>query len=375
MSENSARFSVETIEAIRLRPAMYVGDTTQRGLHALAAELVNDGVAEVASGFGTQIAVTLHEDGSVEIEDDGRPIATTPLESFGGRMLFEVAFQDIVIGARLRGPQPVVVGNDGLNRIGFTPVNALSEWLHVESGDGNSIWNSEYWRGIPTGQPARRDGDWTGLRIRFLPDHEVFQTIEFSGEWLRRRFIDLAGLRGGLPIRFRNVPENSDELIQFNDGVASLVRLLAGDSKSHYDEIPTVQCRTDDFRLDVAFQHTNSQEMKIRSFVNAVESLEGGTHCTGFKRGLTRAVNQSLKNCSLERVIDGKQLSRGLRAIVSIWVDDPTFEGPTKTRFGHSAVEGTVESIVYRGLLEYFAREPEVLKQIANTGRCLGDAR
>ena len=276
-----------------------------------------------------------------------------------------------MIGACFRGPRDRRIGTGGLHGIGFPAVNALSEWLHAESANGSSVWRSEYLRGAVSQPPIQCHGDWTGMRVRFLPDAEIFSSIEFSPETIRARLIDLAGLWRGLRFDFCDLRTNTVERIEFSDGVRSLVRLMNELSTPCCDQIPFIHHESQDFRLDVAIQHTNKPQSNVQSFVNAVRTPDGGSHCTGFNSGFTRAVNQSLKDSSIERVAQERELAKGLTAVVSIWVDDPSFEGPTKTRFKNSAIQGTVESAVYRGFLDYFTHHPDVLDAISARTQCL----
>ena len=332
MAEIDRREPLETVDAVRLRPAMYIGDVSSYGLHNMAFAVLDDCVSEVVNGNGTAVAVTLYPDGSIEFVDDGRPYPTTPLKPFNGLSNFEVAFQEIVIGAQHRGPRSWGAGHGGSHEIGLTPVNALSEWLHAESSDGCTATLTKYERGTCNSPMTKKPSDETGLRVRFRPDREIFRVTDFSAERIRSRLTDLAAIWPSLKLSLRDRrAESNDEIFDFADGVRSLVRIMNTDAPVRYERIFTVSQASEVFRIDVAFQHSNDASEKIRSFVNSIMTYEGGTHLTGFRSGLTRAVNAALKQQAIDRSITGNDLSRGLTAVISLWVDDPRFEGPTKT--------------------------------------------
>lgn len=361
MAERNEIVLLDTINGIRLRPAMYVGDTTVRGVHALVFGVLDDCVSEVVSGFGSHVSVTIHHDESIEISDDGRPFPTQPLTAFGGWSNFEFAFQEFVLGAQHRGPRPWRIGCGGLYGVDLTTANALSAWLQAESCNGRVGTLSEYERGVCRTRMTQRPADRTGLRVRFLPDREIFQVIDFSADRIRSRMTDLAGMWPGLTLTFRDHRTDEEERFEFPDGVATLVQLIDPTTPSWYERVFAVSKASEDFRLDVALEHVKGTNEKIRSFVNSIQTLEGGTHVAGFRSGLTRAVNSGLRRLSVDRSVSGDELSRGLRAVVSLWVDDPAFEGPTKTRFAYSAIRGTVESVVYHSLVEQFTNDPRTL--------------
>lgn len=196
---------LDTVNAVRLRPAMYVGDTTVRGIHQMVGEVLDECLGEVVSGFGTEIFVTLHCDGSVEIADNGRPFPTVPLEAFGGRSNFEVAFQESVIGAQHRGPRAWRVGCEAWFGQGIlVAVSALSEWLHAESSDGQTTTRTEYSRGVCKVPMERFRTDRTGLRVRFLPDRDIFKVPDFSADRIRSRMTDVAGMWPGIKLTFQD---------------------------------------------------------------------------------------------------------------------------------------------------------------------------
>lgn len=346
------------IRGVRKRPAMYVGDTQARGLHQLAFDVFDECVEELLSGFGTHIAVRLHLDGSLEVSDDGRTISLQPLAEFDGRSLFQVLFTRVEVGPNYRGPRHWRVGTRVFG-IGFFVDNALSEWFIAEMGDGSTTTRLQFERGEPVGELRQTSSPFLGLRVHFKPDASIFADFRFRQVSLVTRLIELTGLNQGITIDF--VDEATAELatIQFASGVADFVRLLNRHRSPSYGDVLSVSHSSPEFRLDVAMQHVNEAQCCAVPYVNTILNDDGGTHWIGFRAGLTKAMQKAFADDSSVQ-IDGPSLLRGLTAVVSIWLDDPIFEGPTRSKFAQTAIRGTVESLVYREFSRLFAANPEL---------------
>jgi DNA gyrase subunit B len=355
------------IEGMRLRPEMYVGCTTSQGLHHLIWELVGDSLGEVASAFATHVRVILHTDGSVEVQDDGRPFPTHPMPSRDGQSFLEFRLTEMTVGARTgpRGERPWIVGAGGLHGCGICFVNALSESFHFATGDGERVTQISFERGKLSQRLQATPGQWRGCRIRFKPDPQIFPCVTFSRDTLAERLSQLAAMVPSGRLELIDEVSGSSTEWCYPNGVAGYVSSINADLSPIYEAPIAIQYANENFRLDVALQHVRESKRRTWAFVNTIYNLEGGTHWTGFRRGLKKAVNDCLKDAGLKRIADASRLLRGMTAVVSIWVDDPMFEGPTRTKFQFAAIEGTVASIVYHGVKAYLSEHPDVLCAIA----------
>lgn len=351
------------IRGIRKRPAMYVGDTSTRGLHQMAFEVFDESLEELLNGFGTRMVVRLHSDGSLEVSDDGRSVPLHPLPEFDGKSRFEILFTRYEIGKNYRGPRHWRVGAGGLFGVGLVPTNALSEWLTAETGDSSVTTQVRFEQGQRVGKLTQTPSAFHGLQVHFKFDDSIFKDSCFCQRRLVTRLIELTALNPGIKVHFTDEVATESAMIEFNDGVSDLVRLMNRGLTPAYNDVLTVSHSSPDFRLDVALQHVEESRSCTIPFVNTIVTLEGGTHWIGFRAGLTKAVQHALSDES-NIAVDGRTLLRGLTAVVSIWVDDPMFEGPTKTKFAQSAVRGTVESLVYRELKRLFESNKEIPRAI-----------
>ncbi len=351
------------IDSIRKRPAMYVGDVSERGLHELAIQVVQLSVSELLSGFGTHIVIRLCLDGSAEITDDGRAVSVTPLPEFEGQSRFEIAFTRIEAATTYRGPQRYRVGSGGLCGLGLAPLNALSKWLVAETADGAVCSRLRFVRGRCMGSLVQEPATWTGLRLRFQPDPDIFQVTSFDQLTLGGRLVELAMLNASLRLEFQD--ERSQQSVSYciPEGMTALMSVMKGLSPT-YPKILTVAHESERFRLHVAFQHFEFSSCRVWCYTNAILNSEGGSHWTGFVAGLTRAIEDSVDSSPEKVQFAISDLLNGLAAVVSIWVDDPIFEGPSRTKFAFAAIHETVESLVYQQLKDLFNREPEVLDAI-----------
>lgn len=362
---------LKLIEGIRTRPSMYVGSTDSRGLHQLVWGFIDDSVGEIASGIATTVTVSLHEDESVELVDNGRPIPVHALPEFENRSLLEVHFTELAraTGTSARGQQEWPAKTCAALDLGAVVGNALSEWLVAEVGDGERTSRIKFERGRVAESLTHVDSTWSGCRIRFKADGKIFGTSTFPRLFIANRLQTLSGLLPGRRFEFNDRRVAIKSAWESSNGVTELLRTLS--CRSSCVDVPPIafSFATESFRLDVAFQYSNEVGVRAACYVNTLETVEGGSHWIGLKRGLSRAVNEGLKDAGSEPLAEGQWLQDGLTAIVSIWVDDPTFEGPSRTKFQYAAIEGTVESLIYRGVKAHLDAHPEVLTAIEERAR------
>jgi DNA gyrase subunit B len=371
---------LEGIEAVRLRPGMYIGDTTARGLHHLVYEVVDNSIDEAMAGYCRNIHVTLYADGSVSVVDDGRGI---PVDNHAdsGTSALEVVLTKVHAGGKFDHDTYKVSG--GLHGVGVTVVNALSEWLEAEVRRDGQIWRQEYRKGQPEG-PVSPKGSTkiTGTTIRFLPDAEIFPRIAFDFDILEKRLRELAFLNKG--IRIRLTDERTDERrdVDFfsSEGLTEFVAYLNRAQTVLHP--PIVFFGRDEERaveVEVALQYNDSISEMVVSYCNNINTIEGGTHLTGFRTALTRTLNQYAKAVAPAKnkdlTITGEDFKEGLTAIISVRVPDPQFEGQTKTKLGNSDVEGITARVVNERLAEFLETNPAVAKRIISKALLAAEAR
>ena len=370
---------LEGIEAVRLRPGMYIGDTTLRGLHHLVYEVVDNSIDEAMAGYSKHIHVTIHADGSVSIVDDGRGIPVDAHES--GTSTLEVVLTKVHAGGKFDHDSYKVSG--GLHGVGVTVVNALSEWLEAEIHRDGKIWRQDYDRGIARG-PVREAGlaKKTGTKITFLPDSEIFPNIDFDHDTLEKRLRELAYLNRGITIRLidERGEEKRDQEFYSSGGLGEFVAYLnRAQSVLHP---PVVLAGKDEERaveVEVALQYNDSISENVVSYCNNIHTGEGGTHLTGFRTALTRTLNAYAKATTAAKnkdlAITGEDFKEGLTAIVSVRVPDPQFEGQTKTKLGNSDVEGIVAKVVNDKLAEFLETNPAAAKKVIAKAQLAAEAR
>ncbi len=358
---------LEGLEAVRRRPAMYIGDTSERGLHHMVYEVVDNSIDEALAGYCKNISVRILVDGSVEVSDDGRgiPVDIHPTEK---RPAVEVVMTTLHAGGKFGSGAYKVSG--GLHGVGVSVVNALSVFLEVEVRRNGKIYHQRYERGKPV-TPLKEIGKakGTGTKVLFKPDKEIFRTTEFSYDILANRLRELAYLNKGIRIRLKDERTGQEDEFFFKGGIASFVEYL-NRNKEPLHKVVYFEDKRDEIFIEVALQYTASFSENLFSFANNINTVEGGTHLSGFKSALTRVVNQYIKSKKLikdsERInISGDDTREGLTAVISVKLPNPQFEGQTKTKLGNSEVEGVVNSFLMEKLSTYFEEHPSVANKIA----------
>lgn len=358
---------LEGLQAVRKRPGMYIGSTSARGLHHLVWEIVDNAVDEALAGRCTKIDVTINEDESVTVEDNGAgfPVGT---HAKTGRPAVETALTILHAGGKFGGSGYKVSG--GLHGVGASVVNALSSWLKVEVHRDGKVYVQEYERGrVLYDLKVVGKTNRTGTIVSFMPDSEIFtETTEFQAELLQNRLRELAFLNAGLEIHFRHVREDKDVTYMYQGGVAAFVSFLNKSKDVLHTDPVFVSGVRDDVSVEVALQYNDSYSTTLYSFANNINTHEGGTHESGFKSALTRVINDYGRKQNVikenDNNLSGDDVREGLTAIISVKVNDPQFEGQTKTKLGNSEVRGIVESLFAEKLQIFLDEHPSVAKKI-----------
>jgi DNA gyrase subunit B len=363
------------LEAVRRRPAMYIGDVSVRGLHHLVYEVVDNSVDEAVAGFCTQIDVTLNKDGSVTVEDDGRGIPVD-LHPTQGKSALEVVMTMLHAGGKF--DRKVYKVSGGLHGVGVSVVNALSEWCEVEVRRDGRVYVQRYERGeavTPVRVKGRRKGP--GTKTTFMPDREIFRKRNFSFEIIAERLRELAFLNKDLKLTLTDERTGRKEVFRYKGGLVAFVEYLDQSRDPIHPRPIYISDQKNGVPIEAAIQYNTSYMENIFTYVNNIHTTEGGTHLVGFKTALTRTLNNYasrhnlLKN--LENSLSGEDVREGLTAVLSIKVLEPQFEGQTKTRLGNSEVRGLVESAVGEALNEYLEANPSVARKIIE--KCVSAAR
>ncbi|MCM8768335.1 MAG: DNA topoisomerase (ATP-hydrolyzing) subunit B [Candidatus Omnitrophica bacterium] len=361
------------IEAVRKRPAMYVGDTSVTGLHHLVYEVVDNSIDEAMAGFCSQIAVTVHGDNSVTVDDNGRGIPVD-MHKTEKRPAVEVVMTVLHAGGKFDRKAYRVSG--GLHGVGVSVVNALSEWLEVEVRRDGKVYHQRYERGVPV-SPLQVLGRTkkTGTKVTFKPDGKIFETIEFDNSILCGRLKELAFLNAGIQISFEDERKGLKETYKFDGGLISFVESLNKNKKVLFTPVCYFKKKEDELEVEIAFQYNDGYTETVFSFANNVNTREGGTHLTGFRSGLTRAINDyGKKNSFLENMtLTGEDIREGLVGVVSVKLPEPQFEGQTKGKLGNSSVRFVVESLAAREIHTFLEEHPEPAREILN--KCILTAK
>jgi len=362
---------LEGLEAVRKRPAMYIGDVGRRGLHHLVYEVVDNSIDEAMVGYCDKIVITLNQNGSITVEDNGRGIPVD-IHKEEKKPAVEVVMTVLHAGGKFDKGSYKVSG--GLHGVGVSVVNALSEWLWVEVKREGKIHRQDYKAGDPqnklsvTGKAKK-----SGTKVCFYPDTAIFQTIDFEYNIIAERLRELAYLNTGLEIVLKDERTEDGETDRFNfkGGLSDFVKYLDEQNNPLHNKIITVNKLKGDVPVDVAMRYGTTYNDTILTFVNNINTIEGGTHLSGFRSALTRAMNNyAIKNNLIkakknEKVtLSGEDFREGLTAILSIRVAEPQFEGQTKTKLGNGEVKGIVDTIVYEGILDFLEQNPSVGRRI-----------
>jgi DNA gyrase subunit B len=351
---------LEGLDPVRRRPGMYIGSTDGRGLHHLVWEVVDNSIDEAMAGHATIVEVRVLEDGAVRVTDDGRgvPVGRHP----SGKDALEIVHTVLHAGSKFGGGGYKVSG--GLHGVGVSVVNALSEWLRVESARDGSVWSQEYSRGVPT-TPVRRvgpQGDRKGTTTIFKADSQVFETVEFSFDTIAQRLRESAYLNKGLWIRLLDDRADRERSFYFEGGLVSFVRHLNKNKETLNNRPIYVERREGSTAIEVALQYNDSYAENVFSFANNINTVDGGSHLTGFRAALTRSLNDYARRASILKDADanlsGEDVREGLTAVVSVKLVDPQFEGQTKAKLGNADVKGAVEAAVAEGIGQYLDENP-----------------
>jgi DNA gyrase subunit B len=357
---------VEGLDHVRARPAMYIGDISEKGLHHLVWELIDNAVDEAMAGYAKNIYVILHEDGSITVEDDGRGI---PVDIHPKTGLPAVQMVFTKLGAGGKFSKKAYQYSGGLHGVGASVVNALSKWLVVEVYRDGKVYRQEYEYGKPItelkviGETSKR-----GTKITFMPDDTIFETTRFKFDIISKRVRELAFLLPGVRFVVEDEKTGIREEYLYNEGIKDFVRVLNSAKEPLFDEIIYVKDEENRVIVEVAFQYTKSYNEVIESFVNNIKTIEGGTHVSGFRSALTKAINKTASGMRLPKElkggIKGEDLREGLTAVISVKVPEPQFEGQTKSKLGNQEVKKIVETIVYNYLIKYFEKNKQIATKI-----------
>ena len=376
MSQNNQEYGadqiqiLEGLEAVRKRPGMYIGSTSERGLHHLVYEIVDNAVDEALAGFCSHIVVSINEDGTVTVEDDGRGIPVG-INSKAGIPAVEVVFTVLHAGGKFGGGGYKVSG--GLHGVGASVVNALSNWLEVEIYRDGKVYKQRYERGktmYPLKEVGTCDENHTGTKVTFSPDETIFETTTFDFNTLKVRLRETAFLTKNLRITLQDKRENpiNERIFHYEGGIKEFVTYLNKGNQELYPDVIYCEGEKDGVYVEVAMQHNDSYNDSSYSFVNNIITPEGGTHLAGFRSALTKTFNTYARDAKIlkenESAFSGEDIREGLTAIISIKIEEPQFEGQTKQKLGNSEARGAVDSIVSEQLTYFLEQNPQVAKAI-----------
>ena len=362
---------LQGLEPVRLRPGMYVGSTGPRGLHHLVYEVVDNSVDEALAGRNDRVEVTLHPDNSVTVRDYGSGIPVDMMEDQGMSAL-TVVLTKLHSGGKFGGDGAAYKVSGGLHGVGVSVVNALSEWLVAEVRRDGKIYKQEFARGAPTGDMeivGKTEKKDTGTRISFLPDAEVFEELELSAETLKQRLRETAFLTRGLRIVLTDERAGGETVeFHYEGGIRDFVAHVNSTKDPIHKRIVYFEGESDQGQVDVAMQWNASYQESVYTFANNINTHEGGSHLSGFNAALTRTLNKFARDLGLlkekEENLEGEDVREGLAAVISVKLQDPQFEGQTKTKLGNPWVKGFVESTVNARLSEFLEENPTEAKRI-----------
>jgi len=357
---------LEGLSAVRKNPAMYIGSTDERGLHHLVYEVVDNSVDEALAGYATRIEVILNKDGSITVIDDGRGIPVSIHKKYG-KSGVELVMTTLHAGGKFNDQVYKVSG--GLHGVGVSCVNALSTWLEVKVRRDGKEYFQRYERGVPV-TPLKEIGlsSKSGTTITFLPDPQVFETVDIKYDVIANRLKELAFLNAGLEIEIRDERNNRRDVFRYDGGIKEFVKYINRNKTPLHPEPIYFYAEREDLEVEIAIQYTDSYTENIFTFANNINTHEGGTHLSGFKSALTRVMNDyGRKNNLFDREdfsLSGEDCREGITAVISVKLRSPQFEGQTKTKLGNSEVKGIVESLTNEKLSEFFEEHPNIAKII-----------
>ncbi|NMB81783.1 MAG: DNA topoisomerase (ATP-hydrolyzing) subunit B [Ignavibacteria bacterium] len=367
------------LEAVRKRPAMYVGDVGSRGLHHLINEVVDNSIDEALAGYNDRVIVTIHKDQSVTVEDRGRgiPVDIHPEEK---KSALEVVMTVLHAGGKFDKNSYKVSG--GLHGVGVSVVNALSEWMKVEVKRDGKIYFQEYHKGVPKA-PVKQIGtyksDNTGTKTTFKPDKEIFKTVKFNFDTVAERMRELAYLNKEVTMILKDETDNQEETYKFKGGLSDFVKYLDEQRNPLHKPI-YIEGEKENTPVEIAFEYSDSYSENIHTYVNNINTIEGGTHLVGFRTALTRTFNNyAYKNGLIKEnskvTLSGDDFKEGLTAVISVKVMEPQFEGQTKTKLGNGEVKSIVETIVGEKLAEFLEENGSIAKKIIDKCMRAAEAR
>jgi DNA gyrase subunit B len=359
---------LEGLEGVRKRPAMYIGSTAKEGLHHLVYEVVDNSVDECMAGVCNTIKVSVNKDGSVTVDDNGRgiPVDMHPVYK---KSAMEIIVTKLHAGGKFDKGAYAVSG--GLHGVGISVVAALSKKMRVEVKRDGKIWMQEYKIGVPQDKVeviGKYEGKETGTKVTFFPDDSIFSTTNFDFNTLATRFREIAFLNAGLKIIFSDERVDKKEEFVYAGGLVEFVKWLNRTRETLHSKPVYFKKQAEDLIVEIAIQYNNSYNDNIQSFVNTINTIEGGTHVAGFKTALTRVINDYAEKKGIikkDEKLEGDDVIEGLTAVISVKVKEPQFEGQTKTKLGNSEVKGLVDSVTTTSLAEFFEENPTIANTIA----------
>ncbi|KAA5540078.1 DNA gyrase subunit B [Roseiconus nitratireducens] len=369
------------LEHVRERPGMYVGDTDRNGLHHLVSEVVDNSIDEAMAGFATTVSVTVHNDGSVTVEDDGRGIPVAKHEQLSAEAEREVSTLEGVMTVLKFGgkfQKGAYQTSGGLHGVGVTVVNFLSQWAEVEVSRDGYTWHQQYERGVAV-EPVKRGHATkkTGTKTTFKPDPEIFSTTKFVFDVLNRRLQELAFLNSGVRIKFLDERNGEGGDYKYERGVAEFIEHLNRTSDPIHSDVIEFSGTRDDIEYEIAMQYTTEYSESVQSYVNNIHTEDGGTHVSGFRSALTRTLNNygRKENLFKGNPPTGDDFREGLTAIISVRVPEPRFQSQTKNKLSNAEVESTLNTVVGESLAKYLEENPRTAKTIVRKALLASEAR
>lgn len=369
---------LEGLEAVRKRPGMYIGSTSSRGLHHLVYEIVDNSIDEALAGFCTEISVAINEDNSITVIDNGRGMPTG-IHPKMGKSTVEVIMTVLHAGGKFGGGGYKVSG--GLHGVGASVVNALSEWCEVTVSREGDIWQQKYSRGNAVTDLSKiGKTEEHGTKVSFKPDTEIFEETEYDFDILENRLRELAFLNKGIKIILSDArEEGKTEVYHYEGGIKEFVSYLSRNKEVLHQDPIYIEGEKDGIIVEISLQYNDSYTENLYSFANNIDTIEGGTHLSGFKTALTRVINDYGKKFNHlkenDKNLSGDDIREGLTAVVSVKISEPQFEGQTKTKLGNSEVRGVVDSIVGEGVSIFLEENPGIGKIIIDKALMAARAR